>query len=48
MTNGNFERVDVLEAEIAVEKATAEIELEARDVSVWFGQRKVLEGVKTL
>ena len=45
MTNGNFERVDVLEAEIAVEKATAEIELEARDVSVWFGQRKVLEGV---
>ena len=45
MTTGNFERVDVLEAEIAVEKATAEIELEARDVSVWFGQRKVLEGV---
>ncbi len=37
--------VEVLEGEFADKRDVGPIELESRDVSVWFGQRKVLEGV---
>ena len=45
MSTAEFESVDVLESEITTPAAAAITELEARNVSVWFGQRKVLEGV---
>ena len=45
MSTAEFESVDVLESEITTPAAAASTELEARNVSVWFGQRKVLEGV---
>jgi phosphate transport system ATP-binding protein len=43
----NVEDVDVLETQIAAERPSAptETEMSAQDVSVWFGKRKVLEGV---
>ena len=37
--------VEVLEDQFAGKPNVGPIELESRDVSVWFGQRKVLEGV---
>lgn len=39
------QRVDELEAQVSSESPAAPIELDARDISVWFGKRKVLEGV---
>lgn len=45
MSTAEFESdVDALEEEFAV-SPVGPIELESQDVSVWFGQRKVLEGV---
>ena len=37
--------VQELESELATKTDTARAEMEARDISVWFGKRKVLEGV---
>ena len=37
--------VSVLEEQFMEQKSVGPIELESQDVSVWFGQRKVLEGV---
>jgi len=37
--------VTVLEEQFMEQKSVGPIELESQDVSVWFGQRKVLEGV---
>ena len=37
--------VDVLESEAAPSPEARTVEMETRDVSVWFGKRKVLEGV---
>jgi len=37
--------VTVLEEQFVEQKSVGPIELESQDVSVWFGQRKVLEGV---
>ena len=52
MSNPELESLDVMETEVSTPDVapTAEAvapvtEMEARDVSVWFGQRKVLEGV---
>jgi len=52
MPNPELESLDVMETEVSTPDVapTAEAvapvtEMEARDVSVWFGQRKVLEGV---
>jgi phosphate transport system ATP-binding protein len=40
-----IEDVQELEQELAADNAAAPTEMETRDVSVWFGKRKVLEGV---
>ncbi len=40
-----IEDVQELEKEIAMRGTASATEMEARDVSVWFGKRKVLEGV---
>ena len=40
-----IEDVQELEKEIAMRETASATEMEARDVSVWFGKRKVLEGV---
>ena len=40
--------VTVLEEQFMEQKSVGPIELESQDVSVWFGQRKVLEGVTTV
>jgi phosphate transport system ATP-binding protein len=45
MSTAEFESVDVLEAEMTTPVPSMVTELEARNVSVWFGPRKVLEGV---
>ncbi|MSW43682.1 MAG: ATP-binding cassette domain-containing protein, partial [Actinobacteria bacterium] len=46
VSTAEFEKsVDVLEAEVTAPATERVTELEARNVSVWFGQRKVLEGV---
>jgi phosphate transport system ATP-binding protein len=46
MSTAEFEKsVDVLEEEFATTAKSARVELEARDISVWFNTRKVLEGV---
>ncbi|MFZ4497787.1 MAG: phosphate ABC transporter ATP-binding protein, partial [Candidatus Nanopelagicales bacterium] len=37
--------VDVLESEATASPEARTVEMETRDVSVWFGKRKVLEGV---
>ncbi len=45
--SAEFDEVAVLEQELArpTSGAVSPVEMEARDVSVWFGKRKVLEGV---
>ena len=44
--SAEFDEVAVLEQElISTSAAVGPVEMEARDVSVWFGKRKVLEGV---
>jgi len=46
MSTAEFEKsVEVLEEEFAVPAKSERVELEARDISVWFNTRKVLEGV---
>ena len=46
MSTAEFEQsVEVLEEEFAAPAKSARVELEARDISVWFNTRKVLEGV---
>jgi phosphate transport system ATP-binding protein len=40
-----IEDVQELEQELAAPQTATRVEMEARDVSVWFGKRKVLEGV---
>jgi len=46
MSTAEFEGdVEVLEEQFIDQRQVGPIELESRDVSVWFGQRKVLEGV---
>jgi phosphate transport system ATP-binding protein len=46
MSTSEFEDVQMMEAQLASTKTAALVtEMETRDVSVWFGKRKVLEGV---
>ena len=48
MTTAEFEQVATIEEKAMTGASTAteqQIEMDARDVSIWFGQRKVLEGV---
>ena len=46
MSTAEFEKsVEVLEEEFAAPAKAGRVELEARDISVWFNTRKVLEGV---
>ena len=46
MSTAEYEDVSMMEADLAMTAATsARTEMETRDVSVWFGKRKVLEGV---
>ena len=46
MSTADFEKsVEVLEEEFAAPAKAGRVELEARDISVWFNTRKVLEGV---
>jgi phosphate transport system ATP-binding protein len=47
MSTAEYDEVAVqeLESEFAIPTAVASNEMETRDVSVWFGKRKVLEGV---
>ena len=46
MSTAEFEQsVETLERELGGTRVTPPLELEARDISVWFGKRKVLEGV---
>jgi phosphate transport system ATP-binding protein len=47
MSTAEYDEVAVqeLESEFAIPTAVANNEMETRDVSVWFGKRKVLEGV---
>ncbi|MDD2857116.1 MAG: phosphate ABC transporter ATP-binding protein PstB [Candidatus Nanopelagicales bacterium] len=47
MSTSEFEEIIVLEEQLIEAEATAPrpVELAAQDVSVWFGKRKVLEGV---
>jgi phosphate transport system ATP-binding protein len=50
MSNASFDEIEVavqeLESEFAVAQPQADTaEMETRDISVWFGKRKVLEGV---
>lgn len=46
MSTAEFEQsIEALETEIADGRAALPLAMESRDVSVWFGKRKVLEGV---
>ncbi len=48
MSTAEFEEMtstEAMDAEIATSPTSRATEMEAKDVSVWFGQRKVLEGV---
>jgi phosphate transport system ATP-binding protein len=46
MSTAEYEDVSMMEAELTMSTVeTARTEMETRDVSVWFGKRKVLEGV---
>ncbi|MCX8527492.1 MAG: ATP-binding cassette domain-containing protein, partial [Candidatus Nanopelagicales bacterium] len=48
MSTAEFEEMtstEAMDAEIATSPESRATEMEAKDVSVWFGQRKVLEGV---
>jgi phosphate transport system ATP-binding protein len=47
MSTAEYDEVAVqeLESEFAAPVQTANVEMETRDISVWFGKRKVLEGV---
>lgn len=45
MSNAELESIDVMETKESTPVVSPVTEMEARDVSVWFGQRKVLEGV---
>jgi len=48
MSTAEFEEMtstEAMEAEISTSPESRTTEMEAKDVSVWFGQRKVLEGV---
>jgi phosphate transport system ATP-binding protein len=46
MSTAEFERsIKALEVELSDTRAGLPIEMDARDISVWFGKRKVLEGV---
>ena len=48
MTTAEFEQVATIEEKAMTGASTApeqQIEMDARDVSIWFGKRKVLEGV---
>jgi phosphate transport system ATP-binding protein len=46
MSTADFDQsVSALESEVAPGSSATPIELKARDISVWFGKRKVLEGV---
>ena len=46
MSTAEYESdVEVLEDQFVTQRDVGPIELESQDVSVWFGQRKVLEGV---
>jgi phosphate transport system ATP-binding protein len=46
VSTAEYEDVSMMEADLAMTAATsARTEMETRDVSVWFGKRKVLEGV---
>ena len=45
MSTAEFNTLTSLEGELMSQRETAEVEMAARDISVWFGRRKVLEGV---
>jgi phosphate transport system ATP-binding protein len=49
MSTAEYDHTEVavqeLESEFATPTQTANVEMETRDISVWFGKRKVLEGV---
>ena len=46
MSTAEFERtVEAMEAELQTPTAVVPVELDAQNISVWFGKRKVLEGV---
>ena len=46
MSTAEFEQsVEALERELSDTRITPPLEMHARDISVWFGKRKVLEGV---
>ncbi len=46
MSTAEFEAIEALESQLNVDsKPSADIEMQAEDISVWFGKRKVLEGV---
>ena len=45
MATAESEDIDMLEAQLAAPAPTRTFEMETRDLSVWFGKRKVLEGV---
>jgi len=46
MSTAEFEKsVEALEVELSDSRVGLPIEMDARDISVWFGKRKVLEGV---
>ncbi len=48
MSTAEFEQIATIEESAMTTESTAteqQIEMDARDISIWFGQRKVLEGV---
>ena len=45
MSTAEYENVTTLEEELSLTPDNRPVEMETRDVSVWFGKRKVLEGV---
>jgi phosphate transport system ATP-binding protein len=48
MSTAEFEEISMMEeAQVSAPEAATdrEVEMDARDISIWFGQRKVLEGV---
>ncbi len=45
MSTTNYEEVATLEDRVPVPMESADLAMKAQDVSVWFGKRKILEGV---
>lgn len=45
MSTAEYENVTTLDEELSLTPDNRPVEMETRDVSVWFGKRKVLEGV---